>query len=134
MAISPDGRKLAYTSTESGVPQVYVQLFPGRRVKRLASRGRGYEPRWSRSGKELFFESLGRLMVVDVSTGDDLTVGEPRALFSLAGYRRARNRQQYDVAPGDQKFLMIKDPAPPVIPPVVYVEHWFPELLTRLKK
>jgi hypothetical protein len=73
-------------------------------------------------------------MAVDVGAGDDIEVGEPRALFALAGYRRARNRSQYDIAPGDQKFLMIKDPPPPPIPAVVYVEHWFPELLARLKK
>jgi hypothetical protein len=51
----------------------------------------------------------------------------------LSGYRRARNHPQYDVAPGDERFLMIKEaPAPPV-PPVVFVEHWFSELLTKVK-
>ena len=132
--MAPDGRKIAYAATEGGVQQVYVKSFRDGKLKRLASRGRGYEPRWSRSGKELFFESNGKLMVVDVGTGDDLTVGEPRAVFSLAGHRRARNRAQYDVAPGDQKFLMFKDPPLPPIPPVVYVEHWFPELLAKVKK
>jgi serine/threonine-protein kinase len=134
IAIAPDGRKIAYSSTEGGVQQVFVQSFPDGKNKRIASRGRGYEPRWARSGKELFFESVGRLMVVDVGAGDDIEVGEPRALFSLAGYRRARNRPQYDVAPGDQRFLMIKDPPLPATPSVVYVEHWFPELLARVKK
>lgn len=38
------------------------------------------------------------------------------------------------VAPGDQRFLMIKDPPLPAIPSVVYVEHWFPELLAKVKK
>ncbi len=73
-------------------------------------------------------------MVVDVGSGDDLEVGEPRALFSLAGYRRARNRPEYDVAPGDQRFLMIKDPPLAATPSVVYVEHWFPELLAKVKR
>jgi hypothetical protein len=54
-------------------------------------------------------------------------------MFSLAGYRRARNRAQYDVAPGDQRFLMIKDPPVPPIPTVVLVENWFPELLAKVK-
>ena len=61
-------------------------------------------------------------------------ISEPRALFSLAGYRRARNRQQYDVAPGDQRFIMIKDPPVPPIPTVVLVENWFPELLAKVKQ
>ncbi|MEO6529273.1 MAG: hypothetical protein ABIP93_21825 [Gemmatimonadaceae bacterium] len=70
----------------------------------------------------------------DVGAGDDIEVGEPRALFSLAGYRRARNRAQYDIAPDGQTFLMIKDPRAPATPPVVYMEHWFPELLSKLKE
>jgi hypothetical protein len=37
-------------------------------------------------------------------------------------------------APGDPRFLMIKDPPPPTIPSVVYVEHWFPEQLARTKE
>jgi Tol biopolymer transport system component len=134
LALSPDGHRIAYTSTDGGTQQVYVQSFPEGKNKRLVSRARGYEPRWARSGKELFFESGGRLMSAEIGGGADISVGEPRALFGLAGYARARNRQQYDVAPGDQKFLMIKEPPPPAIPPVVYVEHWFPELLAKVKK
>ena len=134
LALSPDGHRIAFTSADGGVQQVYVQSFPDGKSKRLVSRGRGYEPRWARSGKELFFESGGRLMAAEIGGGADISVGEPRALFGLAGYARARNRQQYDVAPGDQKFLMIKEPPPPAIPPVVYVEHWFPELLAKVKK
>ena len=73
------------------------------------------------------------MKVVSVAGETDLQISEPHTLFSLAGYRRARNRQQYDVAPGDQRFIMIKDaPAPPV-PTVVLVEHWFPELLAKVK-
>jgi hypothetical protein len=29
---------------------------------------------------------------------------------------------------------MIKDPPPPPAPLVVYVEHWFPELLAKMKR
>ena len=38
-----------------------------------------------------------------------------------------------DVAPGDQRFIMIKDPPAPPIPPVMLVEHWFPELLDKVR-
>ncbi len=72
-------------------------------------------------------------MVVSVGAGPDLVISEPRALFSLAGYRRARNRAQYDVAPGDQRFIMIKDPPAPPIPTVFMVENWFPEPLNKVR-
>lgn len=133
VALSPDGRWLAYSTLESGTPEIYVASFPDMKVKRVVSRGGGTEPRWARSGREIFFESRGRLMVAAVAPGGALEVSEPRPLFSLAGYRRARNRPQYDVAPGDQRFIMIREsPAPPV-PTIIYVENWFPELLAKVK-
>jgi hypothetical protein len=71
-------------------------------------------------------------MAVAVPPGPAFTPGPARALFSLAGYRVARNRQQYDVAPGDQRFLMIREPV--AAGGIMYVEHWFPELLARVKR
>lgn len=56
--------------------------IPDGTTRRQVSRGGGEEPRFSRSGTELFF-------VAD---------GAPRALFPVNGYARAANRQQYDVA------------------------------------
>jgi serine/threonine-protein kinase len=131
--LSPDGRRIAYTVSEGGVQQVYAATFPGMQSRLLVSRGGGRSPRWSRSGRELFFESGGKMMAAPIGVGDGITVGEPRALFSMQGYRSARNRPQYDVAPGDQRFLMIKEPSSEAVPPVVYVEHWFGELKAKLR-
>ena len=134
LGLSPDGHRIAYTISEAGVQQVYVATFPGMQSRQLVSRGGGGSPRWARSGRELFFESQGRLMVAPIGAGDALTAGEPHALFSLSGYRIARNRPQYDVAPGDQRFVMIKEPPNTAVPTVVHVEHWFTELKARVKK
>ena len=131
--LSPNGQWLAYMSEETGVREIYVASFPDMKTKRIVSRGGGTEPRWARSGRELFFESKGQLAVVALGAGPELQVSEPRALFSLSGYRRARNHPQYDVAPGDQRFLMIKEPSAPAVLPVVFVDHWFPELLAKVK-
>ena len=133
VALSPNGKWVSYTGDEHGVRTVVVASFPDGKVKRVVSRDGGTESRWARSGRELFFESGGQLNVVSVAGETNLQISEPRALFSLAGYRRARNRVQYDVAPGDQRFIMIKDPPVPPIPTVVLVENWFPELLAKVK-
>jgi Tol biopolymer transport system component len=133
IGLSPNGKWIAYTGDERGVREIVVASFPDAKVKRVVSRGGGSESRWSRSGRELFFESGGQLMAVSVGTGPDLVISEPHALFSLAGYRRARNRAQYDVAPGDQRFLMIKEPPSPPIPTVIFVENWFAELRAKVK-
>jgi Tol biopolymer transport system component len=99
ISLSPDGRWLAYHSNESTQYEVYVTPFPEARPRFQLSRGGGMEPKWSRDGRELFFESGGSLKVVRVPPGPVFNPGNPTTLFSLAGYRRARNRQQYDVSP-----------------------------------
>jgi eukaryotic-like serine/threonine-protein kinase len=134
ISLSPDGRWLAFASVEaSGVPEVYIASFPDMGSRRLVSRGGGHSPRWSRSGRELFFESGGMLVAVAVPPGPVLAPGTPTPLFSLAGFRVARNRPQYDVAPGDQRFVMIREPGS-AAREVVYVENWFAELEKRMRE
>jgi serine/threonine-protein kinase len=132
IALSPDGRWLAWCSNESGVEnEIYVASFPDMGSKRLVSRGGGTEPRWSRNGGELFFKSGGQLMAVTVPPGSSFLPGDPHPLFSLAGFRAARNRPQYDVAP-DGRFVMIRQSGR--VSGVVYAEHWFGELLARVRR
>ncbi len=135
VALSPDGRWLAFSSNESKVQiEIYVTSFPDARLKFLVSRGGGTEPRWSHDGRELYFQSGGSLMMVRVPPGPVFSPGNPTMLFSLAGYRRARNRQQYDVAPDGQRFLMIREQSGTANHGVVYVENWLTELRTKMQR
>lgn len=64
---SPDGRFIAYTSTEAGTMAVYVSPFPRADSKWLVSRGYGVRPRWSRSGNRLYYlDDLRRIVEVEV--------------------------------------------------------------------
>jgi len=135
ISLSPDGRWLAYHTNESAMTyEVYVTPFPGAGTRFQLSRGGGTEPRWSRDGRELFFESGGSLKVVEVPPGPVFNPSNPRTLFSLAGYRRARNRQQYDVSPDGQRFLMIREQSGTANRGVVYVENWLTELRAKVKQ
>ena len=133
IALSPDGRWIAYTGEVGDGREVYIAPFPDVTFTRLVSRGGGLEPRWAHSGRELFYRSGDRFTAVPVAPGATLTLGLPRSLFSVAQYRSARNRQQYDVAPDDQHFVMIRMLAGG-LGEVEYVENWFPELLARVKR
>ena len=88
---------------------------------------------WSRNGRELFFKSGSQMMTVSIADGPTLNVSDPRPLFPLAGYRSARNRQQYDVAP-DGRFLMIRDPRPGQAAPVVYAPDWLAGLRKAVRR
>jgi serine/threonine-protein kinase len=132
-SLSPDGHWLAYGSDVTGRREVYVTPFPGATSTNLVSRDGGSEPRWSHSGRQLFFKSGNQLMVVDVTPGATFAAGSPRPLFSVSGYRSARNRQQYDVAPDDRHFVMIRESTGDARSNVVYVENWFEELKARVK-
>lgn len=62
MVIGMTGQRWnAYTSHESGTRHVYVQDFPEARGKWRISTEEARWPVWSRSGKELFFVSAGKL-------------------------------------------------------------------------
>src|SRR5262249_50370998 len=63
---SPDGRRVAYVSDESGRNEVYVRDFPGGQGRRLISVRGGTAPRWSPRGDELFFVADDSLMAVAI--------------------------------------------------------------------
>jgi eukaryotic-like serine/threonine-protein kinase len=94
VALSPDGRWLAYSSNESGLPEIYVVPFrtaPDGTPsisggKWQVSNGGGTAPTWRGDGKELFFtnSSAATLMVANVSiTGDHFQRENPEPLFEL---------------------------------------------------
>ncbi|HXV64836.1 MAG TPA: winged helix-turn-helix domain-containing protein, partial [Vicinamibacteria bacterium] len=69
--LSPNGKWLAYSSTETGTYEVFVMGFPdGTNKKRISLHG-GTHPRWRQDGKELFFwggaNRVGTVMRVDVA-------------------------------------------------------------------
>jgi len=88
-ALSPDGRKLAYLSSEAGQSEVYVTPVPagGQRI-RVSTAG-GWEPAWVRGGTELLYLSQqGRdvsVMSVPVASGTALTAGTPRPILTRRG-------------------------------------------------
>jgi Tol biopolymer transport system component len=68
--ISPDGRWLAYTSEESGRPEISLRPFPGGTSSTLVSIGGGSEPLWRRDGRELFYRAPnGAVMSVPITSG-----------------------------------------------------------------
>ncbi len=68
-ALSPNGKWLAYVSTESGAPQVYLTSFPSGEGKWQATVDGGTNPRWSPDGKELLFVKDNALVALAFGDG-----------------------------------------------------------------
>jgi Tol biopolymer transport system component len=130
--ISPDGKWLAYQSTESGEAQVYVQSFPNPGSKVQVSTDGGLQPVWARDGRELYFRSATHLMAARVSAAGTLVMDRPVALFSDSYLRpQGDSHTSYDVFP-DGGFLFIDLPrtakSKTTSPSFVAIFNWFEEL------
>ncbi len=103
---SPDGRWIAFTSTESGRDEVYVQPFPEAKGRWQVSRTGGRAPAWRTDGKELFYVSLthDQVMAVDVSTAGTFEAGTPRSLFRAGS--KPSTGPSFDAAADGQSFLL----------------------------
>jgi eukaryotic-like serine/threonine-protein kinase len=133
---SPDGMFLAYVkvsahtgrdiailplkgdqSDESGKPEVYVQRFPGPGGKWQVSTDGGSQPLWARNGRELFYQNLGKLISVSVTTQPTFSASTPRFVADVPPLPGVHfGNTTYDVSLDGQRFLFAKTPkenAPP---------------------
>ena len=138
-AISPDGRWLAYVSTESGSDEVYVRPFPGTGPAMQVSEGGGVEPLWAPGGHRLFYRT-GRQFVAASLTGG----GGGSALGTGARFVVARRtplfpdtfdgnmpHANYAVMPDGQHFAMFGGSGGGASESVVVV-NWLPQLRAAL--
>ena len=112
---SPDGRWIAYASNESGRFEIYARPFPGPGAKLTISTQGGESPRWSGSGRELFYRDpvKNQLMAVDIQTTPELRAGHPHPLFALRSTStdaQLAMTGSWDVTPDGKRFLVITAP------------------------
>jgi serine/threonine-protein kinase len=121
--VSPDGRWLAYVSERTGRQEVYVQPIPRGGDEVPISLDGGFDPLWSRSGKELFYRTQTHLMAATVSPGARLQVQRRDTLFT-AGQRFRTGSPSFDVLPGDQEFIMLRSGELGNVFPLMVMTNW----------
>jgi len=101
---SPNGRWLAYSSTESGKQEVYVVAYGSGQGKWQVSPNGGQFPQWSQDGKELYYvdETQAIVAVPVKEAGGALEFGTAKTLISQWTILTI---PFYDVAPNGQRLI-----------------------------
>ena len=128
-SLSPDGRWVAYVSDESGRNEVYVRPFPGAGGKWQVSKDGGAEPRWSPTGREIFFRTGSAMMAAAVQAGTVFAPGEIRELFR-ATMVSTPYFTGYDVTRDGLSFIMVQSTSSNT-QTVVVLLNWFDNLPAR---
>ena len=128
--VSPDGRWLAYSSTETGRSEIYVRPFPDPGGKWQISTDGGQDPMWHPSGNELFFRSGDQVLSVAISRTPAFSPGVPRVLFR--GQFLNTGIDSAYTAKGD-RFVFIQPMLQNSAPEIRFVLNWFSELSQRVK-
>ena len=104
---SPDGRWLAYWSTESGRDEVYVRPFPGPGGQWLISTGGGSAPTWSRTKRELLYALNDQIMVAGFTVEGDAFRAEKPRLWSDGRYVfRGLFNRMFDLHPDGERVAL----------------------------
>jgi eukaryotic-like serine/threonine-protein kinase len=125
--LSPDARFIAYTSEETGIPEVLLRRFPAGDERWRVSTDGGESPAWNGAGTELYYRAAhGAIMAVPVTLGDKVLVGAPRALFDDQT-SRSRTIRGWDVTPDGQRFLVLTLSDSGRLGQIVVVQQWLSE-------
>jgi serine/threonine protein kinase/Tol biopolymer transport system component len=125
--LSPDGKWLAYTSSESGRLEVYVQTFPAHSGKWQISTAGGSDPHWNSNGKELFYLSADqRMMSVAIKALPSFEADVPKPLFlAHVLFPSIALRTHYDVGAGGERFLLCSPHGVQSLSGANVVLNWF---------
>ena len=111
IAVSPDGKWLAYVSNETGSDEVYVRSLPGPGGRVQISANGGREPRWGPGGRELLYRSRDTVYTTEIAAaGGQVRVGRHRALFhDLYRTGGAGNHAGWDVDASGRRFVFVRE-------------------------
>jgi Tol biopolymer transport system component len=125
---SPDGRYIAFLSSESGTTEAYLAPYPGPGERVRLSVGGASELCWPRTSNEILYAAAdGRVVSVPVRTSPGLRLGAARVLFTL----KANGLwSDFDVTPDGQRILAIVPRVDASQLPLTVVVNW-PQAVDR---
>ena len=123
--VSPNGKWVAYTSDQTGQPEVWLRSFQDAGGPLRISPDGGRDAVWSPDGRELFYRNGSRMMAVKLApvapAESTIRLESPEQLFE-GGFEQGSQRA-FDVAP-DGRFLMIATGTRELSASIVLVRNW----------
>jgi len=120
---SPDGRWLAYESTQTGANEVFIRSFPeGKIVGQVSNESGSVEPRWKPSG-DLYYRNGHRWFSIRVSTNPETRWDPPRLVFDTEFIDTPG--MSYDVSRDGQRLLVVKRARPISSSKINLIVNWF---------
>jgi hypothetical protein len=129
-AVSPDGAQLAYVSNSTGGQEIYVRPYPGPGSPVQVSEHGGTEPRWSRDGHQLFYQSGNELLAATIASTSPFAVAGHASLFKRT-FDGDMPHANFDPSVDGKGVVMI-GAAEGVDREMAVVVNWLAELRTRL--
>ena len=125
--LSPDGRWLAYSSTESGREEVYVTHFPTGQGRWRVSQNGGSFPVWRSDSREIWFVGMdGSMRTASVNAkSEEFELDPVQTLFQIGFMTPLGN--PYEITPDGQRIIFSTFPES-VPTPLVLVTNWTAEL------
>ena len=137
---SPDGRWVAYASTEQGQTRTFIQPFPPTGARHQIAAGLASQPVWTPDGKELFFNPRpGTLAVVTFTTKPTIGFSNPVALMRPLQTGPPQVRRAFDMTPSGKFVGLItagqtESTTREMDSQIRVVLNWFKELEQRVKQ
>jgi Tol biopolymer transport system component len=120
---APNGRWLAYVSSASGRPEVYVEPVPATDQQFQVSLKGGAEPHWRRDTGELFYLTLDHyIAAITVPSNGTWSLTAPDRLFAVQ-IPETLGGSDYTVSPSGE-FAVNTVQVDQTIPPIEVVVNW----------
>ncbi len=106
--ISPDGKWIAYASTETGRQEIWIEPQPQTGKRFQLTRQGGRHPQWAPDGSSLYFDDQsGQLYQMDIQVAGGEIRGSEARVLPIKGFQQGDLRRQYDLTPDGRGFVML---------------------------
>ena len=136
--ISPDGKWLAYSSTETGNREIFIKPLTGSGGSQMVSEDGGVRSRWSKDGQQLYYSKGGAIFSVSLSIQDGKMTRE--GLVKILTLPDGADSADWFISSDNKRFLVsgppstirTADEAPETYTRFRMISNWFTELNEKM--